>query len=229
MARFSENHYATLGVSKDASLSEIRRAYHEAALRFHPDTSKEAFATDRFLKIQEAYDVLSSPARRKGYNKTLPDTQENAGIQLRVSYSRPSLLRQTTPQLIYVLLEALVDPSSTVMDSPPLNLCLVIDRSTSMKGSRLDMVKTTARRLIHQLRQEDNLSIVAFSDRAEVILPASRGFDSKVLELAPQPAASWGWNGNIFRSDSGNGANSKEFKTLQYQSYSFDYGWTHLW
>ena len=57
--------------------------------------------------------------------------------------------------------------------SPPLNVCLVLDRSTSMQGEKMDIVKATAIQVLRNLRQQDILSVVTFSDRAEVIIPAS--------------------------------------------------------
>lgn len=80
---------------------------------------------------------------------------------------------QDTPQLLYLLMT--VHPPRQFMASQlPLNLCLVIDRSTSMRGDRLDKVKSGAALLVEKLSTEDVLSIISFSDRAEVVLPASR-------------------------------------------------------
>lgn len=61
--------------------------------------------------------------------------------------------------------------------SPPLNVCLVLDRSTSMQGERMDAVKAAAIELVRQMRPDDILSIVTFSDRAEIIVPAVRQMD----------------------------------------------------
>src|SRR5205809_877871 len=53
-----------------------------------------------------------------------------------------------------------------------LNLTVVIDHSTSMKGVRMERVKVAAFQLIDQLSAQDMLSVVTFSDRAEVLIPA---------------------------------------------------------
>jgi Ca-activated chloride channel family protein len=63
-----------------------------------------------------------------------------------------------------------------------LNICLVLDTSTSMKGPRLDSVKTTASSLIRSLQPDDYFSLVSFNDRAEVVVPAGRGHDLKKVE-----------------------------------------------
>jgi Ca-activated chloride channel family protein len=67
-----------------------------------------------------------------------------------------------------------------------LNACIIIDRSTSMKGEKMDVVKATAIQVLRNLRQQDILSVVAFSDRAEVIIPAAYHLDRARLEARIQ-------------------------------------------
>jgi molecular chaperone DnaJ len=47
-----------MGVSKDASANEIKKKYYQLAKEFHPDTSKDPKAKDKFLDIQNAYEIL---------------------------------------------------------------------------------------------------------------------------------------------------------------------------
>src|SRR5690606_17162761 len=61
--------YETLGVSRSATADEIRSAYRKLARRYHPDVNKDADATARFNEVQEAYDVLSDPAKRQRYDQ----------------------------------------------------------------------------------------------------------------------------------------------------------------
>lgn len=61
--------YEALGVSKDASDDEIRRAYRKLARTHHPDVSKEAGAEERFKEIGEAYALLSDPERRAEWDQ----------------------------------------------------------------------------------------------------------------------------------------------------------------
>lgn len=56
-----------------------------------------------------------------------------------------------------------------------LNLCLVVDRSTSMQGARLEHVKRAAHQIIDELESDDALAVVTFNDRAEVVLPSMLG------------------------------------------------------
>lgn len=66
--------YEILGVSKDASESEIKKAFRRRARELHPDVNKAADAEDQFKELNEAYDVLSDPNKRAQYDRfgTIP-------------------------------------------------------------------------------------------------------------------------------------------------------------
>lgn len=66
-ARF-QDYYQTLGVERNASAEDIQRAYRGLARKYHPDINKEAGAEKRFKEINEAYEVLKDPAKRKRYD-----------------------------------------------------------------------------------------------------------------------------------------------------------------
>jgi len=64
-----KDYYKILGVSKDASAGEIKKAYRKLALKYHPDQNKgDKSAEDKFKEISEAYAVLSDSEKRKNYD-----------------------------------------------------------------------------------------------------------------------------------------------------------------
>lgn len=64
------NHYETLGVSTDATLSQVKKAYHHLAMKWHPDKNpgNEAKASEQFKLIHHAYEVLSDANSREKYD-----------------------------------------------------------------------------------------------------------------------------------------------------------------
>jgi secreted protein with Ig-like and vWFA domain len=96
------------------------------------------------------------------------------GIHLQRTLSRAVLGESAEQQLLYILLEATPEGAATQLPKLPLNLCLVIDRSSSMRGDRLNQVKEAAGKILDQLGQDDHFSLVVFNDRADVIVPAQR-------------------------------------------------------
>ena len=62
------DYYAELGVSRDASAEEIKRAYRKAARRLHPDVNPGPEAEEQFKKVSQAYDVLSDVEKRRQYD-----------------------------------------------------------------------------------------------------------------------------------------------------------------
>ncbi|MEX2445955.1 MAG: molecular chaperone DnaJ [Dehalococcoidia bacterium] len=61
--------YGLLGVARDASADEIKRAFRRLAMEYHPDRNKETGAETRFKEINAAYEVLSDPEKRAKYDR----------------------------------------------------------------------------------------------------------------------------------------------------------------
>ena len=64
-----KDYYNTLGISKTATEGEIKTAYRKLARRYHPDVNKDPKAEDKFKEVNEAYQVLSDPEKRKKYDQ----------------------------------------------------------------------------------------------------------------------------------------------------------------
>ncbi|MDV3196287.1 MAG: molecular chaperone DnaJ [Candidatus Phytoplasma stylosanthis] len=63
------DYYDILGISKNATENEIKKAYRTLVKKYHPDVSKEANATEKFKEIQEAYQILSNPEKKRDYDR----------------------------------------------------------------------------------------------------------------------------------------------------------------
>lgn len=63
------DYYKILGIDRDASADEIKKAYRKKAVEFHPDTNQDdPTAEDKFKKVSEAYDVLKDPQKKSNYD-----------------------------------------------------------------------------------------------------------------------------------------------------------------
>jgi Ca-activated chloride channel family protein len=173
-----KDYYAALGLRPSATLQEIKRAYRVLARRFHPDTSTVPDANERFHHVQEAYEILNDPEQRRAYDqwREKEGLAQAPALVLKhvVSHSILPLLGE--PQILYLLLELSPSPDLEIKRLP-FNLCLVVDRSTSMQGVRLQRVKDATNFIIDFLDEFDVFSLVTFSDRAEIVIPAQSNLD----------------------------------------------------
>ena len=74
-------YYDRLGVSKDASQDEIKRAYRKMSKKYHPDINKEPGAEEKYKEVQEAYETLSDDQKRAAYDQYGPDGANDFGGQ----------------------------------------------------------------------------------------------------------------------------------------------------
>jgi DnaJ-class molecular chaperone len=87
-------HYETLGIEENSSPREIKNAYRRLSLRYHPD--KNSGNSEYFLKIKEAYDILSDISKKQKYDARLSNQREEekrkSGLE--------SKIVQTTPRIV---------------------------------------------------------------------------------------------------------------------------------
>lgn len=74
-----KDYYQVLGVARDATGDDIRKAYRKLARKYHPDVSKEAGAAARMAEVNEANAVLSDPEKRAAYDQLASQPQARAG------------------------------------------------------------------------------------------------------------------------------------------------------
>ena len=63
------DYYEVLGLPRDASTEDVKKAFRKLAFQYHPDRNSEAGATDKFKEINEAYEVLSDTDKRAAYDR----------------------------------------------------------------------------------------------------------------------------------------------------------------
>ena len=171
-----KDYYNILEISPLATDDEIRQSYRKLVRVYHPDVNRTFDAAEKFRDIQEAYELLSLPKERKKYDhwRAQQGLDKSSALSVHTIPSHKSLVSLPNEQAYYVLLSIM--PTTNLPTSRlPLNICMVLDRSTSMKEEgRLQQVKEAVNKIIDKLQPEDALSLIVFSDRAQVLLPSQR-------------------------------------------------------
>lgn len=178
----NKDYYAILDIHPTARDEEIRRIYRELVRLHHPDSGGDA---RRFRELQEAYEILRDINLRRSYDqqrsarglsKTLP-------VVLDLLQSRENCPVLEAAQVLYIMLD--IRPQKGLKSSRQrLNLALVIDRSSSMRGTRMQNVKMAAADLVESLHPDDRLALITFSDRAQVLTPSTLASEKRVFSSA---------------------------------------------
>jgi len=175
--RNQPDYYAILSISPDATREEIREAAKALGARF-PKEARDPSRNVAYRQLLEAYEVLGDPERRAAYDAELH--AEVGFLDVTVQASRQKIGALDTDQLLYLLVD-IRPPHGAAERRRSVNLCLVFDCSTSMRGERLERVKIAAAQVIEKLSPEDTVSIIAFSDRAKAIVPAGTVSNKRLL------------------------------------------------
>ncbi|MGQ9585743.1 MAG: DnaJ domain-containing protein [Anaerolineae bacterium] len=166
--------YEVLELDESASQEEIRRAYRRLVRKHHPDVNPLAQTSVLFRQVQEAYETLRDPEKREAYDRELKERQKSLPISMKVVPSHTVFPAWQEPQMLYLVAEVRAIGKAIPPDRR-LNLCLLLDRSTSMEGVRIQHAIASATSILEQLSPRDTVSVVVFSDRTEVIVPAQSG------------------------------------------------------
>ena len=184
--------YSILGVSPDATIRDIKAVYRKIAQRLHPDINKHPEAAQQFEAASAAYELLTDTMRRKKHDaqieqesQTKDDEVENSFFTLKVTSSKQTVLPLAENQVIYLLIDIFPDASYAEEHEnreTRLNLALVLDRSNSMRGPRMDKVKVAAHQIIDNMAEDDIISIITFNARADTLIPATTLRDRPALK-----------------------------------------------
>ena len=79
MTTKKKDYYEVLGISRDSTEEDIKKAFRKLALKYHPDRNKDKDAPEKFKEINEAYQVLIDPDKRAKYDRFGHAGVEGAG------------------------------------------------------------------------------------------------------------------------------------------------------
>ncbi len=164
--------FGLLNLSPDADAATVAEVATRLAARFDPHRNPHPLAALEHRRILEARARLTDPAERAAY---LANRAPVAPFTLTPLLSRRHIPAADEPQVVYALVDIGLAGSDQSPATVPINVSVVIDRSTSMLGPRLDQAKSGLDEILSALRAQDVISVIAFSDRAETVVSAHPG------------------------------------------------------
>ncbi len=179
----ANNLYEILGVPPSAPENDLINAYRIAERRFSPEVNAHPGAARQFEQIKAAYDVLTDPIKRAAFDKERMNAgAEKPSFTIRATPSKRVLRVIDEAQVLYLLIELIPEQAKNAESRESnLNLTIVLDHSTSMNGIRLERTRAAAYQIIDQLTPKDILSVVTFSDRADVLYAANPVTDKPTI------------------------------------------------
>lgn len=180
--------YQILGLPSEANNDQIHNAYQVLMQRLRDADNSDGvlFQADY---IEAAYNLLSDPIQRRRYGDFASarnqDHQKEQEFTFRLTPSKRVIRPLDEEQVVYVLAEmfAPIGMAQKLEERDvQVNLTLVIDHSKSMEDEgRMQRVIGAAQAIITELTRQDVISVVAFNDRASVIIPATTVQDIMAL------------------------------------------------
>lgn len=172
----SKNYYEILGIPKTATDDEIRKAYRQLALKYHPDKNKSSEAEEKFKLVAEAYEILSNKEKRAAYDKfgnaNMQDgfsNFENCGTQFKFSYhGNPfqtfASVFESDPFSFFNVkgdghlgMENLVDSRKNKKQDPPIQHNLSVSLEEVLKGCTKKMKIIRKVNSLGLVRREDKV------------------------------------------------------------------------
>ena len=181
-----ENYYTILGVNRDASEDDVRKAYRKLALKFHPDRNKpgDKVAEARFREIVEAYNVLADKNRRILYDydlkKGIPKTHQQARPAKTApspTSSRPEPVTHLTICKQAHKIRSEVDVIDNKSRIKQAELYKALNTLLSLKN--IEIVQTAADRKITRRLIEDVIGASCY-----IAVPYVERLSSKLVKLA---------------------------------------------
>ena len=150
-----KDYYYILGVDKQSSTEEIKKAYRKLSLKLHPDKNEgDPFFTERFKDIQEAYEVLGEPQRRKEYENSFQRNYQQPGTDNYRNNFQPVIEKFViNPQAIY--------------DGDEITISWEVYNSDKVEIDRLGLVQSSGTKKIKvsgmKSNEEISITINAFN------------------------------------------------------------------
>ncbi len=113
----------------------------------------------------------------------IPGTAKARMIDLDVAVDKPIVLRNEN-QIAYLRIGLTGFPMDDLQDRSPLNVAIVLDKSGSMQGEKIERAKEAAIMAIHRLDSKDIVSIIAYDETVEIVVPATKVSDIDAISTA---------------------------------------------
>jgi len=149
------DYYQILGVNHTASEAEIKRAYRRLAVSYHPDKNPDPQAENIFKQVNEAYDILSDPEKKRQYDLKLqnpfmewvPESSTPRHRDPAYRPSRPKVYRKSEGEKLHELMaEHLPLAQKSTLLCFTISICLLIDFAWPARVSKEEINSTFLRR-----------------------------------------------------------------------------------